>query len=262
MIYYIKQALTNPKEIYVGRNMKNSHFLSIILLLATTLTFISFFDFFPILRTMSEDITEVKQAIPDFTLENNQLESSSESFIYQTDTMLFYFDPDEKISNNTIIRNTKSVSVPVSVGLLKDELVLDVVSQNFSLEYARLANFTTDELKDLIENFGQISPPLLIFLFLFLIIYNLIMYIVQFFPIVLFSNIISVYRRTGLRFSQTTKIALLATILPILGIYIVNTLLFNVYYQLEILIVSSVFLYYLSMSEVKTRMQNPSDKNK
>ena len=85
------------------------------------------------------------------------------------------------------------------------------------------------------------------------------MYIIQFFPIVLFSNIISVYRRTGLRFLQTAKVALLATILPSLGLYIVNAFFFNVYYHLEILIVSSVFIYYLTMTEMKTRMQNPSD---
>ena len=46
MNYYIKQAMTRPKEIYVGRNMKNSHFFSIILLLAAALTFLSLFEFY------------------------------------------------------------------------------------------------------------------------------------------------------------------------------------------------------------------------
>lgn len=259
MIYYIKQAITNPKEIYVGRNMKNSHFLSILFLLATTLTFLSFFEFYPILKGMQEDITEVKQAIPDFTLQNKQLESYSESFVYQTDTLLFYFDPEDKINTETIVRNMNSGSIPVSVGLLKDELVLDVLNQNFSMAYDSITNFTTDDLLEMIESFGEFSPLFLLFLFVFLIVYNLMMYIIQFFPIVLFSNIISVYRRTGLRFLQTAKVALLATILPSLGLYIVNAFFFNVYYHLEILIVSSVFIYYLSMTEMKTRMQNPSD---
>lgn len=256
MIYYIKQALTKPKEIYVGRNMRKSHFLSIILLLAFVLTVLSFFEVYPVLNTMSGDITEVKQAIPDFSLENNQLESDEESFIYQTDTLLLYFDPDNKISTETISRNMNTVSVPISIGLLKDEFVLEVLNQNFSLEYTDLSNFTTADLKAIIESFGQFSPTLFLFFFIFLMIYHFIMYFVQFFPIVLFANIISVYRRTGLRFTQTAKVALLATLLPALGLSFVNAFLFNVYYSFEILIASSVFIYYLSMTEMKKRLQH------
>ena len=81
-------------------------------------------------------------------------------------------------------------------------------------------------------------------------------YLFQLFPIILFANIVSVYRRTGLRFLQTAKISLLATILPILGLYTVNAFLFNVYFHLEILIVSSVIIYYSSITEMKNRIKN------
>lgn len=256
MNYYIKQAMTRPKEIYVGRNMKNSHFFSIILLLATALTFLSLFEFYPAFRNMNSDITEVKQAIPEFTLENNQLESPSDSFVYQTDTLLLYFDPDNKISTDTITQNMNSVSVPLSVGLLKNELTLSLMDQNFTLQYADLSNFTTEDLKSLIDSFGQFSPTIILFFILFLFIYNLMIYLFQLFPIILFANIVSVYRRTGLRFLQTAKISLLATILPILGLYTVNAFLFNVYFHLEILIVSSVIIYYSSITEMKNRIKN------
>src|SRR5699024_5905402 len=149
------------------------------------------------------------------------------SFDYQTDTLLFYFDPEDKINTETIVRNMNSGSIPVSVGLLKDELVLAVLTQNFAMAYDSISNFTTDDLLEMIESFGEFSPLFLLFLFVFLIVYNLMMYIIQFFPIVLFSNIVSVYRRTGLRFLQTAKVALLATILPSLGLYIVNAFFFN-----------------------------------
>lgn len=255
MISYIKTAITKPKEIYIGRNMKNSHFFSILLSLVIALTFFSLFEFYPTFREINKDITEVKQAIPEFALENNKLESDSESFIYQTDTLFLYFDPENQMSTEMIDRNMRTLPVPISIGLLHEEFSLNVAGQHFSLRYAELTDFTTKDLKLLIDRFGEFSPSFLLVLVLFLFIFNFFLFLVQFFPIVLFANIISVYRRSGFRFYQTVKVALLATILPIMTLYVVNAFLFNVYFQFELLIGFAVLIYSLTISEMKERIQ-------
>lgn len=259
MIEYIKTSFTKPTEIYTGRNMKNSHFFKILLTLVLSLTVLSLFEFYPAFIEMNEDITEVKEAIPGFTLTNDELESETESFIYQTDTLFLYFDPDNRISTDTIDRNINTLPVPLSVGILKENLYLNVLGQNFSIKYSDLTNFTTQDLIGLIDNIGQFSPSYLFLFVLFLFMFHFILYFTQFFPIVLFANIISVYRRTGLRFFQTMKIALLATIPPALILYVVNAFLFPVYYQFELLIVSSIIIYYLSITEMKKRIQKQNN---
>ncbi len=254
MINYIKTAFTKPKEIYIGRNMKNSHFFAILFSLVAILTLFSLADFYPAAKKMTNDITEVKQAIPDFTLENDTLESETESFIYQTDTFMLYFDPDNKMSTETINRNMKTWPVPVAIGLLNEELSLNVMGQTFTLPYADLSDFTTADLKQTIASFGQVSPGFIFLFAVFLFLFNFTLYLMQFFPIVLFANIISVYRRTNLRFFQTIKMALLATIPPILALYAIDALLFDVYFLFELFVAASIVIYYLSISEMKKRI--------
>lgn len=90
----------------------------------------------------------------------------------------------------------------------------------------------------------------------FLFFYNLLFFISQLFPIVLFANLISVYRRTGLRFVQTAKVSLLATSLPALVVYGLHAVVFPVSFQFEIILGASLVLYYMSMTELKERFRD------
>lgn len=261
MITYIKTAFTKPKEIYTGRNMKNKHFFSLLLLLSVTLTFLSVFEFLPIVRDLSDDVNEIRESIPEFELVDNQLRSGSESYIYQTDSMVFYFDPDDNISTETIDNNANTVSTPVSLGILDDQLYLNLLDQSYGLNYANLENFTTSDLQGIIQRFGNISPIYIFFFIIFLLIFNLILFITQFIPIALFANIISIYRKTTLRFFQSAKMALLAVMGPTLIVYAVNAFLFPVRFQFEIILGASLVLYYMSITEMKKRIIQQSKEN-
>lgn len=259
MIHYIKTIFTKPKEIYTGRNMKNSHFFSFLFLLTLLLTVLSIFEFIPLVNTMNEDITEVKDSIPTFELVSDELESDSESYVYQTDTLFLYFDPEDKMTSDTIDRNMASLPVPLSVGIMNDHLYLNIVGQNLSLRYADFDNFTTADLESLIATLGQFSTPMVLMFVALLFLFTFILFLMQFFPITLFANIISVYRRTGLRFFQSAKIALLATIGPILVLYTINTFVFPVRFQFELLLVASLTLYYMSITEMKKRIDHTNE---
>jgi hypothetical protein len=261
MLTYIKTAFTKPKEIYIGRNMKNRYFFSLLLLLSLTLTFLSIFEFIPIARNIGNDVNEIRDSIPEFELIDNNLESATESYIYQTDSMIFYFDPDDNISTDTIDSNADTTSAPVSLGILDDQLYLNLMSQSYSLEYADLNNFTTADLQGLINSFGNVSNSYIVFFIVFLFIFNLILFITQFFPIALFANIISIYRQTTLRFFQSAKMALLAIMSPTVIVYAINAFLFPVRFQFEIILVASLVLYYMSISEMKKRIIEQSKTN-
>ena len=104
MFHYIKTVLTNPKEIYTGRNMKNTHYFSLLFILTLILTLFSIVEFLPFANKMNEDFNEIKSSIPAFELVDNELESDSESYVYQTDSLFLYFDPDNKIETDTFYR--------------------------------------------------------------------------------------------------------------------------------------------------------------
>lgn len=253
MTDYIKTVFTKPKEIYTGRNMKNTHFFYLLLLLTLILTFFSLFEFVPAGRELSADIQEIKSSIPEFELVDNELDSETESYIYQTDSMLLYFDPQDKMSTDTIDKNMNNVTVPLSIGLMNDQMYLNVIGQNYSIHYSDLSNFTTSDLQAFINNFGRFSPGMIGLFVVFIFFYNFLFFISQLFPIVLFANLISVYRKTGLRFVQTMKVAFLATILPTLVVYGLHALVFPVSFQFEIILGASLVLYYMSMTEMKER---------
>lgn len=262
MISYIKTVFTKPKEIYTGRNMKTKHFFSLLLLLSVALTALSFFEFLPIARTMNSDVHEIRESIPEFELVDNHLESETESYIYQTDSIIFYFDADDRIATDTIDKNMMAVSAPISIGILNEQLYLNLIGQSYSLEYANLENFTTENLQDLINGFGNISAYYLLVFLVLLLIFNLILFVSQFLPIALFANIISIYRRTRLRFFQSAKISLLAVMGPTLIVYAVNAFLFPVRFQFEIIMAASLVLYYMSITEMKTRIEEQIKQDK
>jgi len=259
MISYIKTVFTKPKEIYTGRNMRNSHYFLLLLLMTLVLTLLSIFEFIPGARTVNNDLDEIRNSIPEFELVDNQLDSESESYVYQTDTMRFYFDPDDRMEVENINDDMTTTSAPISVGLLDDQIHLSALGQEYSINYADFDNLTTEDLESLINNFGNVSTEMVLLFLVFLFIFNLFLFISQLLPITIFANLISVTRRTPLRFFQSAKISLLATMAPMLIIYVINAFFFTVSFQLEITFIASLVLYYMSITEMKKRISNQTE---
>lgn len=76
------------------------------------------------LDTLQTDVKTIAKKIPDFTIKDNTLtpENNEKGFIYQTNSLIFTFDPDGK-------RTAKDVSSDISgnqfsIGLMKNEVVV------------------------------------------------------------------------------------------------------------------------------------------
>lgn len=254
MITYLKTAFTNPKYIYTGRNMKKRHTFYLMLLTSALLTFISLFQYIPILNGVSEDFNDVKASIPTFSLEDNKISSETESYIYQTDSLLFYFDPDNRIDIETIRQNTNRVSAPLTTALLQEGLYLNIVGQDFYLGFDEVENITTEDIESLIASIGEFSTPamLLAILGIFIIQFSLFTY--ELLPITLFANIISIFNQLKLKLSQTFKIVLLAVIPLSIILNLIHTFIFPISSQFEILLIMSMFIYYRSIKLLKKKL--------
>lgn len=79
---------------------------------------------FSILSTFHEDCTKIAKKIPDFKIEDGKLitdDPDAEGFIYQTDTIVFTFDPQGKRSDKEIASDL--VGNFVSLGFTKDKFI-------------------------------------------------------------------------------------------------------------------------------------------
>lgn len=261
MIKYLNKVFTNPKEIYIARNMKGKHYVSILLLVGLALTALSIFDVVPVATQFSDDYDEVRSAIPAFEINDGTLDSEEQSFAYQTNSVLFYFDSEDKITTDTIDQNAKLHSAPISIGMLKEQIYFNVSDTSYSFVYSNFDNLSAQDLSDLFNNVGNFSTGMYILLILLLIGLNLFFYITQLIPITIFANLISVYRRTRLNFLQNAKITLLASIIPFLLMHIVNALNLNISNQFEIIFITSLVIFYMSITEMKRRMVSKDKSN-
>lgn len=255
MLTYIKTIFTKPKEIYTGRNMKRSHYFSLILLLSFVLTLLSSIEMIPVAKQFKSDYETITSSIPEFELTDNQLESEEESYIYQTDSLVFYFDAEDRMKTNTIDQNMKTQADPVSLALLKDEIYFNALGSGYGFSYASFNKLNAEDLGELLQSASNFTPSMYLISLVILFILNLFIYLYQLFPITLFGNLIAVYRRTGLRFFQNAKIALLASIGPFLLMYGVNVFQLNVPYEFEIIFAASIILFYMSITEFKKRRE-------
>jgi hypothetical protein len=256
MLPYIKTAFQRPKEIYIGRNMKRSHYFSLVSIMVLVLTLLSFFEFVPPFIEFQNDLTEIKAAIPDFELHDNTLVSNEDSFVYMTDSIAFYFDPEDRMTSQLIDSEMATHSAPVSIGILDKELYFNFMGVERSFFYSESNALDTQLLDSLIDTFGTLSiNTILLFLF-FLLIFNSIVYITQLLTITLFSNIIRFSHPGYLNFIQTAKVTLLASFIPFVTTYALNAFQFRVPYQVELILISTLVIFYMSLKEMKNRLNS------
>lgn len=226
------------------------------------LTISSLFTIKPEFDAIFNDYDEVLSFMPDFELVDGQLESSEDSYIYETDNIVFYFDPQNKVKTELIDKNMKLQTAPISLGLMDQELYVNILNMNQTYTYSSL-NLATDGLKEIISLNNLYKPLFYGITLIIVILFNLFLYSTQLLSISILANLISVIGRTGLKFFQNAKIALLASIIPFSVFAVINALQISISYQYELISISSLILFYLSMNEFKERLkkQMPSKKD-
>lgn len=262
MLRYIKTAIFTPKEIYIARNMKGLRFFFYYAFLVLIIAFSVLGQIAPLLQQLSEDSQEIAEALPDFVVENNRLTTEEDSFIYQTTTTLFFFDSDAEITSETIDRNMDRLSASLAIGLLEQELYLNIDGVGRPLSYNQLDGMNQDFLRLLFEELSRFS-------FLTIVLTFAIIYIGLFFQtfmemiiLFLFANIVSILMRSRLRFTQSARMALVASTMPILLISLTNIFQFSNPYQYEMRVLFSLVLFVLSTLEMKKRRRQELEQKK
>ncbi len=124
--FYRFKDLKNARFLGFGKAVLYLLVLSLFLAVPITANVLQVF------RDVQADGQKIAQKIPDFTIKNGKLApvDQTEGFIYQTNSIIFTFDPEGKRTTTDI--SGDMIGNFLSVGLLPDELVVALPSSGIT----------------------------------------------------------------------------------------------------------------------------------
>ena len=224
-INLIKATFKQPALLIEARKKKGFHVFLYMILLSFILSVPVVFQSIGILNSLKHDGEEIIKKVPEFSIENNLLTTDKKDagFIYQTNSMIFTFDPEGKRSKQDI--EADAVNGVLTIALLKNEAVLvlptagstaDVLDSSvLALPYstpqlnninkAALTNIFTEKSKNAIL-FGVVLVTSAFIIFLSFLFDLIIM--------TFFANIFTKLRMIQLKFTEIFKILVYCATLP------------------------------------------------
>ena len=140
------------KDLKEARNVPFWKAIVYLLVLSVIMALPISFQVFQVLNNIQLDGQKIATRIPDFTVQSGQLQTKEkEGFIYQTNSIIFTFDPEGKRTEQDI--STDLMGNFVSVGMLKDKLIIalpNTVTTSALLNNNQLElPYTNESLKNL-----------------------------------------------------------------------------------------------------------------
>lgn len=215
------KSLTKVRQTPFGKIVVYLVLLSVVFAIPMT------FQVMHLFQEIRADGQEIAKNIPDFTIQDGQLSvpSGTKGFIYQTDSIIFTFDPDAKRTVDEVAN--EELGNLFNIGLLKNEVVFSVpkaeatasgLAKNpiiFSYQNALFQQFSGKALRD---GLAHNQLPWFVYLIIFLIaVYPSFLSLVV--TLLLMSFVFSLFirtRNTQWRFLTTFKTLTVCATVPIL----------------------------------------------
>lgn len=221
----IKATFKQPALLIEARKKKGLHIFLYMLVLTFILSLPIVFQSMGLLNSLKNDGEKIVNKLPEFSVINNELTTTKKDagFIYQTDSMIFTFDPEGKRSKKDIEADaTKGV---LTMALLKNEAVIilptagstaDVLDSNvLSLSYStpQLSNINKNFLSNLLTDKSQntILFTVVLFTSMFIIFLSLLFDLII---MTFFANIFTKLRLVQLKFTEIFKILVYCSTFP------------------------------------------------
>lgn len=223
----IKSTFKQPMLLIEARKKKGFHVFLYMVFLSLLLSLPVAFQSMGLLNSLRDDGEKIVEKIPDFSIKDNELTTPTKDagFIYQTDSMIFTFDPDGK-RNKHDVQEDASKGV-LTLALLKNEAVLilptvgstaDVLDGNvLSLPYStpQLSNINKEFLSSLLTERSQNA-----ILFSIVLITSVAIIFLSFlFDLIImtfFANLFTKLKLVQLRFGEVFKILVYCSTFPTL----------------------------------------------
>lgn len=250
LITLFKHAMTRPDKLMEARKLKTSRIVLYFLFISFILSIPSWVQTTTLLNEFVQDGQEIAEHIPEFKVENDQLVpgENAESFIYQTDSVIFAFDPSGEVTPSEMERRV--VGDTIGVSLLEKGLYLNIPFYPIQLSYSQLNGLNANMFKEVILSVQQINPVVLLITFLILWVSSLILAVIYNFIYTVFGNLVAAITRKQMRFGETWKIVLFASTLPTLFFSVLNSFAIHPVFQFEIQVGITLYFYYLALKSL------------
>lgn len=242
--------MSHPEQLIQARNVKTGKIVWYFIFLSFILTIPSWVETNRLLTDFIQDGQEIAQTIPDFEVENGQLvpAENAESFIYQTDSIIFTFDPSGTITSTDVDNRISGETLGMSI--LESGLYFSIPLYPIQLSYSQLEGMNQDTFKDVILGLQSVNPVVLVMTFAVLWISSLILALIYNFLYTVFGNLVATITRKPLRFGESWKIVLFASTLPTILFTLLNLFGIHPLFQLEIQLAITIYFYYLSLKSI------------
>lgn len=213
-------------------------------------------------QNLQADTQEIAAKIPDFTIQEGQLttEDGTEGFIYQTDSIIFTFDPEGKRTAADIAKD--QLGNFLSIGLLPEKLVISMPSTNLStqllgsnqleLKYDQgLTDLDGAHIRDYLSE--NRIPWWILALSLLVSLYPAFINLLMTLLISAFGGVIMIgFRRVSLSYFETLKILIFSATLPVILATLVS--LFAPAFDTSVFIIlASLFIFSQAIKDLPKR---------
>lgn len=226
LIQLIKYSFFNFSQLKEARKIGLGKIIGYFFVLVAIFTIPIVFQVFQSFEEIREDGQAIAEKIPAFTIQDGKLtpEASEEGFIYQTDSIIFTFDPEGRRSSedvsNDIVGNFLSIGLlpeSIVIGLPASDMTTSLLGSNqleISYQDSGLTNLNDEVVK---ETISYKHLPWWLSLIVFLVCFypaflNLVLTLLM---SSLFAMIYSRIVRTGYSFLDNLKVLILGLTLPI-----------------------------------------------
>ncbi|MCU7356340.1 DUF1189 domain-containing protein [Enterococcus dispar] len=269
MLSLIKSSFFQFQQLLEAKKLPFGKVIGYIFILGGILTLPLAYKVSSVFHDIQQDGQKIAAKLPDFTIENNQLNpvnSNEKGFIYQTDSIIFTFDPEGKRTEKDI--TTDMVGNFLSIGLLKDRLVIAMPSTGAStallgdnqlvIPYseAALKSLDGEHIREYLE---KTKIPWWMYLVAFLV--SLYPSVINLLVTLLFATLGATLqtkmRRTQLSSFENFKIVVFAATLPVILTAVIHFITMNFDSTMFILI-ATLFIYN-QVTKGMTRKEKKSD---
>lgn len=242
--------MTQPESLNKARKVTTGKIVLYLLFISLILTIPSWVQTTALLNDFMNDGQEVANHIPEFTIENDQLipGENAKSFIYQTDSIIFSFDPSGEITPSEVENRIRGNTIGVS--LLENGLYLSIPFYPIEFSYNQLNGMNDTMFKEVLSSLQQMNPIVIGITFIILWISSLILAVIYNFVYTVFGNLVATITRKKIRFGDTWKIVLFASTLPTLFFSILNAFSIQPLFQFEVQVAITVYFYYLALKKL------------
>lgn len=222
-----KQSLFKFTDLHQAKKMPFWKVILYVVFLSAILALPITKQVFSIMQDIKNDGQKIASKLPEFKIDDGKLqaEKDAEGFIYQTNSIIFTFDPDGKRSLSDVTAD--SVGNAVGLGFLQDEFVVALPNSGaadsllganqFEIPYSKgtLDGLNSNDLKDALDE-ARVPFWIKLVIFIFILYPTFINLIINLLLITIGANLYSKIRLYKLRFLDCLKISTYCATLPVI----------------------------------------------